>query len=75
MDNCQPQQANEPGRKATETNGEEANLEESLDDDVCKEEASPDSSSRSSYWALNGKRKCVPTPASRKKSRGKTESL
>ena len=34
MDNCQPQQAIEPGRKASETNGEEAKPEESLDNDV-----------------------------------------
>ena len=34
MDNCQPQQAIEPGRRASETDGEEANLEESLDNDV-----------------------------------------
>ena len=47
MDNCQPQQAIEPGRKAPEINGKEANLEESHDGDVCEEEASPGSSSRS----------------------------
>ena len=37
MDICQPQQVIEPGRKAPETNGKEANLEESHDDDVCEE--------------------------------------
>ena len=31
---CQSQQAIEPKRKASETNNEEANLEESHDDDV-----------------------------------------
>ena len=41
MDNCQPQQVIEPGRKAPETYDEEANLEESHDNDVCGEEASP----------------------------------
>ena len=61
MDNCQPQQAIEPGRKARETNGGEANPEESHDDNVCEEEASPDSSSRSSDGASNGKRKYVPS--------------
>ena len=46
-DNCQPQQAIEPGRKVPETNGEQVNPEESHDDDddddddVCEEEASP----------------------------------
>ena len=35
LDNCQLQQAIEPGRKAPETNDEEANPEESHDDDVC----------------------------------------
>ena len=74
MDNCQPQQAIEPGRKAPETNGEEANPEESHDD-VCEEVASQDSSSRSSNGVSNGKRKYITTPESRKKSRGKTESL
>ena len=75
MDICQHQQAIEPGRKAPETNGQEANPEESHYDDVCEEEASQGSSSRSSDGASNAKRKYVPTPASRKKSRGKTESL
>ena len=42
MDICQPQQAIEPGRKAPETNGEEANPEKSHNDDVCEEEASQD---------------------------------
>ena len=46
MDNCQPQQSIEPGRKAPETNGEEANPEECHHDDVCEEEASPGSSSK-----------------------------
>ena len=41
MDNCQPQQVIGPGRKAPETYDEEANLEESHDNDVCGEEASP----------------------------------
>ena len=36
MDICQSQQAIERGRKAPETNGEEANPEESHDDDVCE---------------------------------------
>ena len=75
MDYCQPQQANEPGRKVPETNDEETNPEESHDDVVCKEESSPASSSRSFDWPSNGKRKYVPMPASRKKSRGQTESL
>ena len=35
LDNFQLQQAIEPGRKAPETNDEEANPEESHDDDVC----------------------------------------
>ena len=35
LDNCQLQQAIESGRKAPETNDEEANPEESHDDDVC----------------------------------------
>ena len=48
MDNCQPQQAIEPGRKALVTNDEEVNLEESYDDDVCEGEGSQGSSSRSS---------------------------
>ena len=65
MENCQPQQAIES--KAPETNCEEANPEETYDD-VCEEEASPGSSSRSSDGASNGKRKYVPTPASRKKN-------
>ena len=73
MDNCQPQQAIEPGRKASETNGQEAKPEESLDNDVWEEAVSPGSSSRSSDGASNGKRKYVPTPASRKKSRGQTQ--
>ena len=51
MDKCQHQQAIEPGRKAPETNGQEANPEESHDDDVCEEEASQGSSSRSSDGA------------------------
>ena len=60
MDNCQPQQAIEPGNKARETNGGAANPEESHDDNVCEEEASLDSSSRSSDGTSNGKRKYVP---------------
>ena len=75
MDICQLQQAIEPGRKAPKTNGEEDNPEESHDDDICEEEASQGSSSRSSDEASNAKRKYVPTPASRKKSREQTESL
>ena len=75
MDNCQPQQAIEPGGKAPETNGEEANPDESHDDDICEEETSQGSSPKSSDGASNAKRKYVPTPVSRKKSRGKTESL
>ena len=51
MDKCQHQQAIEPGRKAPETNGQEANPEESHDDDVCEEEANQGSSSRSSDGA------------------------
>ena len=39
IDNWQPQQAAEPGRKAPETNVKEANPEESYDDDACEEEA------------------------------------
>ena len=70
------QQATEPGRKAPETNGEEGDLAEShYHDDVCEEEASPGPSSRSSDEASNGQRKYVPTPVSRKKSRGQIESL
>ena len=61
------QQAIEPGRKAPETTGEEANPEENRDDDVCEEEASQGSSSRPSDGVSNVKRKYVPTPASRKK--------
>ena len=75
MDIFQPQQAIEPGRKAPETNDEESNPEESHDYDACEEEASQGSSSRSSDGASNLKRKYVPTPASRKQSRGQTESL
>ena len=63
IDICQPQQAIEPGRKAPETNGEDANPEESHDDDVCEEEASQGSSSRSSDGASDTKRKYVPTTA------------
>ena len=63
MDNFEPQQATEPGRKAPDTNGEGANPEESHDDDIFKDGAS------------NGKRKSVPTPSSRKKFRGQTETL
>ena len=63
IDICQPQQAIEPGRKAPETNGEDANPEESHDDDVCEEEASQGSSSRSSDRASDTKRKYVPTTA------------
>ena len=74
MDICQHQQAIEPGIKASETNGQEANPEESHDD-VCEEEGSQGSSSRSSDGAWNAKRKYVLTSASRKKSRGQTESL
>ena len=72
---CQPQQAIEPGRKAPETNGKETNLEESHDDDISEEEALPGSSPRSSDKASKGKRKYVPTPASKKKSSGQTERL
>ena len=74
MDNCQPQQAIEPGRKALVTNGEEANLEESYDN-VCEGEASQGSSFKVLYGASNAKRKYLPTPASETKSRGQTESL
>ena len=56
MNICQPQQATEPGRKALETNGEEANPEESNDYDVCVEDASQGCSSRSSNGASNAKR-------------------
>ena len=39
LDNCQPQQVIEPGRKAPETNGKEVNPEEeSHDDDICEED-------------------------------------
>ena len=56
MDNCQPQQAIEPGRKAPQTNGKEANPEEIHDDDdVCEEEANQGSSSRSSDGVSNAK--------------------
>ena len=75
MDICQHQQAIEPGRKAPETNFQEANPEESHDDGVCEEEANQGSSSSSSDGASNAKRKYVPTPASRKISRRKTGSL
>ena len=75
MDSCQPQKAIEQGRKAPEINGKEANPEESHDDNVCEEEGSPDSSSRSSDEVLNGKKKYVPTPPSRKKSRVQDDSL
>ena len=75
MDNCQLQQAIEPGRKASETNDKEANLEESHDDDICEEDASQGSFSRSSDGALNWERKYVPTLTSRKESSGQTESL
>ena len=75
MDICQHQKAIEPGRKAPETNFQEGNPEESHDDGVCEEKASQGSSSRSSDGASNAKRKYVPTPASRKISRGQTESL
>ena len=74
VDICQHQQAIEPGIKASETNGQEANPKESHDD-VCEEEASQGSSSTSSGGAWNAKRKYVPKSASRKKSRGQTESL
>ena len=68
MDNRQPQEATEPGRKALETNRKEANPEKTQDDDdVREEEASQGSSSRSSVMASDEKRKNVPTPASRKK--------
>ena len=50
---------------AYETNGEEADPEESHDD-VSEEEARPGSSSRSSDGASIKKMKYVPTPASRK---------
>ena len=66
MDNCQSKKAIEPGRKAHETNGEEAAPEESHDDDVPEEEARPGSSSKSSDGASIKKMKYVPTPASRK---------
>ena len=72
MDTCRHQQAIEPGIKASETNGQEANPDESHDDDVCEEEASQGSSSSDRAW--NTKRKYVPTSASRKKSKGQTES-
>ena len=68
MDNCQLQQAIEPGRKVPETDAEEANPEESHVDNVCKEEEGQGSSSRSSDRVSNGKRNYVPTSASRKKN-------
>ena len=74
MENCQPQQAIETGRKTPETNDQEANHDE-CHDNVCEEEASQSSFSRSSNGASTGKMKYVPTPANRKKSRRKTESL
>ena len=55
MDNCQPQQAIEPGRKVPETNGEEANPEESHVDNVCKEEEGQGSSSSSLIGHQMGK--------------------
>ena len=75
MEDSQLQQATEPGITAPETNGKEANPKESHDDDVSEEEASQDSSSKPSDGVSNGNRKNVPTPASRKRYRGKTESL
>ena len=60
---CQPQQAIETGRKAPETDGKETTNKQSHDtDDLCEEEASQCSSSRSSDGASNAKRKYVPTP-------------
>ena len=75
MEDSQLQQATEPGITAPKTNGKEANPKESHDDDVSEEESSQDSSSKPSDGASNGNRKNVPTPASRKRYRGKTESL
>ena len=72
-ENCQPQQAIETGRKTPEINDQETNYEE-CHDNVCEEETSQGSFSRSSNGASTGKRKYVPTPANRKKSRRKTES-
>ena len=77
MENCQPQQAIEPGSNSPEIN--EANKESNIDE-VNGNEASPDSasssSSTSSTKAKTGKRKSfVPTPANGKKSKGQTESL
>ena len=45
MENCQPQQAIETGRKTPETNDQEANHDE-CHDNVCEEEASQSSFSR-----------------------------
>ena len=65
-DNCQPQQAIEPGRKAPVTNSKEANPEEGHDEDVCEEEANSSSSSTSYDGTSNGEKKYVSTPPSRK---------
>ena len=54
MENCQPQQAIETGRKTPETNDQEANHDE-CHDNVCEEEASQSSFSRSSNGASTGK--------------------
>ena len=67
INNCQPQQAIEPGRKAPETNGKEPLPDKSQDGDTCKEETSQGSSSRFSAKASNAKTKYVPIPAYRKR--------
>jgi len=74
MDNCQPQQAIEPGSQTLQTNSEKANNEETFDD-VSEEELSPGHSSKSSDETSTGKRKYVPTPTNRKKPKGQTDSL
>ena len=75
IDIFQAQQAAEPERKIPKTNDKGSNPNECHNDDVCEEEASQGSSSRSSDGASNAKRKYVSKPASWKKSRGQTEFL
>ena len=69
------QQAIEPGEKAPETHREKDNPEESHDDDdVCEEEVSPVSFSRSSDGAWNGKENMY-LHQQVEKDRRQTESL
>ena len=77
IDNCQSQQAIEPGSSSPEIN--ETDKESNIDE-VNGNESSPDSasssSSTSSTKAKTGKRKSfVPTTTNGKKSKGQTESL